>query len=130
MSTRQSGDKSDNRKQLRGGDLGSSRLAKKLGYLRSPWAAFGSPFSVSQSIVLAGLLSPALTLDLPLGGPSPAHHMARSPVLDPRGASTVGWVFASTPFLGSTWGPLFPMRFLEARGITRSQLSDPEDGLS
>ena len=46
------------------------------------------------------------------------------------GASTVGWVFPSTPFLGSTQGPLFPSSLPGTRAITRSQLSDPEDGLS
>lgn len=78
---------------MRETDVGSDRPAKDLGYLRSSWAPFGSLFPATLSTVPAGLFSQALTLVLLLGGPSPTHHMALSPVLDSGQGFPCGLVF-------------------------------------
>lgn len=118
VNTRQNSDKNDHREPMRETDVGSDRPAKDLGYLRSTWAPFGSLFPATPSTVPAGLLSQALTLDL-LGGPSPTHHMALSPVLDSGQGFPCGLVFffflTSTPILGSLRGLLFLMRILGGR---------------
>lgn len=71
---------------------------------------------MSLSIVPAGVLSQALTLDLLLGGPSTAHHMALSSVLEPSWGLYGGLGLSQHTFPGKdAGGPLFPRSLLGAQ---------------